>query len=370
MKFSINQQNLNGLLSIVNKAVANRTTVPALAGVYIEAQENEVVFRTTNLELSIQANAPALIEEDGTALLPAKLLMDIVAALPDEAVSIEANQEKAEISCAKSNFNIRVLNAVDYPQFPQVEATQKVDLPFSQFSFMTKKVARMVARDDTRPVLQGVNVNVKGKTLELVATDAYRIAVAKAEIKTDNESEFAAVIPGAFLLDVAGLKGEIENATISLSENQVVVECNDVVFINRRIAGKFPPYQQLIPQDSSIKATINTKALMDAVKRISVINYYNPIIKFVFDPVNGIVCLSGNAQDVGTCEESLECKYLEGTKEEKLEIAFNCNYVIDGLNCIDSESTKVEFVADSKPGIFSEDNSSALTYILLPVKIN
>lgn len=370
MKFSINQQSLYSILSIVNKAISPRSTIPTLAGVFIDAQENEVVFRTTNLELSIQANAPALIEEDGNVLLPAKLLMDIVSALPDEAVNIEAGQEQAEISCAKSNYKIRVLNAVDYPQFPQVEATQKVNLPFEQFSNMTKKVAKMVARDDTRPILQGVNVNVSGKNLELVATDAYRIAISKAEIETDNTSDFSAVIPGAFLMDVAGLKGEISNATISLSENQVVVECNDIIFINRRIAGNFPPYNQLIPESSSIKAKISTKDLVDAVRRISVLNFVNPIIKFSFDVSSNIVRLSGDAQDIGSCDESLECQYESDGSGQNLEIAFNCNYVLDGLACIDSKNTIIETTADTKPGIFRDENEGKIIYILLPVKIN
>lgn len=364
MKFSINQSSLNDTINIVNKAVNPRSTNPALAGILLEANENEVSFRATDLELSIQATAPALIEEDGKALLPAKLLVDIVATLPDEAVNIEVSEEKAEITCAKSNFSIRTLNATDYPDFPRVETTEKVSLPFASFSEMIKRVAKMTARDDSRPILQGVNVNVNGNKLELVATDAYRIAIAKAEVETDNTSEFSAVIPGVFLMDVAGLKGDIANAIISLSENQVVVECNDVVFINRRIAGNFPDYVQLLPENANVKAKVNAKELAEAVRRIGVLSNISHSIKMSFDPNSGNLALSGSAADVGSCDENIAATYEAGT--EKVDIAFNCNYVLEGLGCFNSEEINFEIQADNKPGIF-KDNGNTI-YILLPVK--
>lgn len=364
MKFSINQSSLNETLNTVYKAVNPRSTSLALAGIFIEATENEVNFRATDLELSIQTSTPALIEEDGTTLLPAKILVDIVAALPDEAVNIEVENETAQITCAKSNFSIRTLNATDYPDFPKVETTEKVSLPFGDFSNMIKRVARMTARDDSRPILQGVNVNVDGKNLELVATDAYRIAVAKATVETDNTSTFSAVIPGAFLLDVAGLKGDIKDTQISLSENQVVVVCNDVVFINRRIAGNFPDYKQLIPESSTINASVNVKSLTDAVRRIGVLSNISQSIKMIFDPTNSMLTLSGSAADVGSCEEAIDAQFESGT--DKVTIAFNCSYVLDGLACFNSENVHCEIVADNKPGIFKDDCNNL--YILLPVK--
>lgn len=366
MKFSINQSALNDILNTVNKAVSQRATNPALAGILIEANENEVTLRGTDLELSIQATAPALIEEDGKALLPAKLLSDIVGNLPDEAVNIEVAEDKADITCANSNFSIRTLNATDYPEFPKVETKEKVTLPFKDFSEMTKRVAKMTARDDSRPILQGVNVKVNGNKLELVATDAYRIAVASAEVETDNTSEFTAVLPGQFMMDVAGLKGDIDKATISLSENQVVVECNDMIFINRRIAGTFPPHEQFLSAEPKLVATVNVKELTEAVRRISVLSYIAQAIKMTFDPGTNKLALSGTAADVGSCDEIVEAKY--STDCEKIDISFNCAYVLDGLTCFNGDEVNIAIVAGDKPGVFKDDGH--IHYVLLPVKVD
>lgn len=364
MKFSINQASLNDILTTVNKAVSPRAINPALAGIMIEARENEVTLRGTDLELSIQATAPGLIEEDGSALLPAKLLSDIVGTLPDEAVNIEVADEKAEITCANSSFNIRTLNATDYPEFPKVETKEKVTLPFGDFSEMTKRVAKMTARDDSRPILQGVYVKVEGKNLELVATDAYRVAVAKAEVETDNKSEFSAVIPGGFMMDVAALRGDIQSATISLSENQVVVECNDIIFINRRIAGTFPPYNQFLEDNSKLKAKVKVKDLAEAARRISVLSNFAQSLKMTFDPASGKIDMTGNAADVGSCDETVEAEY-DG-EGEKIEVSFNCSYVLDGLGCFNGEDVTIAVVAPDKPGVFKDDGH--VFYVLLPVK--
>lgn len=365
MKFSINQQSLYKTLNTIIKAVSPRSTNPALSGILLEADENEVSFRATDLELSIQSTVPALIEEDGKALLPAKLLTDIVATLPDEAVNIEINEEKAELSCGNSNFNIRTLNATDYPEFPKVETNQQIKIPFADFSKMVKCVAKMTARDDSRPVLQGVNVKVSANNLELVATDAYRIAVAKSQIATENTSEFAAVIPGMFLMEVASLKGDINDAVIALSENQVVVECSDTTFINRRIAGNFPDYKPLVTQDAKVKVKINVKEFADAVRRVGVLSSISQSIKLTFEPTSGLISLSGSAADIGSCEEKIQAKY-EG-EAEKSEIAFNCSYVLDGLACFNVEELTLSVSSDIKPGIFSDNQN--IMYILLPVKM-
>ena len=369
MKFSINQKTLNDILSITSKGVSPRSNMPALAGVYVEANENEVSIRSTNLELSVSVSAPALIEEDGSALLPAKLFSDIVSTFKDEAVSVSTTEENAEISCDKSNFNIRVMNATDFPPFPEVEATQTVMLPFKEFSSMVKKVAKMVSRDESRAILQGVNINYENGTLEMVATDAYRIAVAKKQMNIDGVENFNAVIPGAFLMDVAGLSGEISNAQVSLSQNQVVVTCNDIVFVNRRIEGNFPDYKQLLPEEKALTATLNNAELADAVRRISVLSAHSPVVKFTFDNTSGVVKLDGTAQDVGSCEESISCDFQDFNEEDTVLIAFNCHYVLEGLACVDTDKVKIEIAKDSARAVFYDESGQNLIYVLLPVRV-
>ena len=364
MKFSINQSALYNMLTTVNKAVSPRSLNPALSGVLIDAQENEVSFRATDLELSIQASGPALIEEDGKALLPAKLLTDICSTLPDEAVNIEVSEEKAEITCANSNFNIRTLNATDYPEFPKVETNEKVTLPFKELSQMIRKVARMTARDDSTPIMQGVNINVAGNNIELTAMDGYRFCVANSTIETDSTNDFSAVISGAFLLDIASLKGDIDKTTISLSENQVVVECNDIVFINRRIAGTFPNYKSVMPQNQTVKAKINIKQFAEVVRRISVLSVNSQVLTMKFDPSASNINLSGSAADVGSCDESINASFEEGTDE--FQVLFNCNYVLDGLSCFDCDEIIFEAETNTKPGIF-KDEKGEITYALGPI---
>ena len=133
MKFSINQSELLNALSIVQKGVSTRSTLPVLSGIYVEARGDEICLQTTDLELSIQFTATALVEEEGKTVFPGKLIVDIVKNLPDAAVHIEAAEDAAVISCDSSSFSIKCLSAEDFPGFPQVTPEQQITIPFEAF---------------------------------------------------------------------------------------------------------------------------------------------------------------------------------------------------------------------------------------------
>ena len=367
MKFSINVNELNNVLSIVGKGVALRSSLPALAGILIKAEENEITLRSSDLDLYIQATAPALIEEDGEALLPAKLLADIVKTLPDEAVSVSTTDTSAKIECGKSSFDIRLIISADFPDFPNVTPEQSVELPFAKFSDMTKRVARMVSHDDNRAIFKGINVNVKENTLEMVATDAYRIVVAKTQLESSVAKPFSAVIPGEFMVNVANATKEIDKATVSLSKNQVVISAKELVFVSSRIEGNFPAYNQLIPESPVIQAKINTKQMDEVIKRIGVLSSDQPTVKMHFDVNSGVVALSGKAEDVGSVEESIECEYINQAADP-IDISFNINYTADGLNAITTKNFIIEVTEPVKPAVFKDDEGDNLTYVLFPVR--
>ena len=171
MKLSINQSELLNALSIVQKGLSARSTMPVLSGIFVQARGDEVMFQTTDLELSIQYSCAALVEEEGETVFPGKLIVDIVKNLPDAAVHVDTNDDGAVVSCESSSFSIRCMNPVDFPGFPKVEADQRVSVPFETFSTMARKVCRVVSKDESRAILTGVLLSVEEDILKMVATD-------------------------------------------------------------------------------------------------------------------------------------------------------------------------------------------------------
>ena len=365
MKFSINQSELQNALSVCVKGSSTRSTLSILAGVYIKAEEGSITLQTTNLELSIKVTCSALVEEQGESVVPAKLFLDIVKNLPDMAVRIEADASTAVVFCNSTTFSLKALNPLDFPAFPEVEADQEAQFPFSVFSKMVKRTSKVVSHDETRIVLTGVLISCVGTELKMAATDSYRLAVAETELSQPCPEEFEAVISGSFLSDIASLPQSDQPITLALSENQIIVKYQDTTFINRRIEGSFPNYKQLIADGFITRATLPTHALVDAVRRVSLLSNKVSPVQIKVDSEAGVVTLLTNSQDIGNAQENLICE-VEG---EPVEIAFNYSFLLDGLNSIDTDAVHLDLFGPMKPGILRATEGENFLYLIMPVRV-
>ena len=365
MKFSINQTELQNALMVVLKGVSTRSTLPILSGILLDTQGDRLTLQTTDLELSIQYSVAALVEEEGKAVVPGKLFSEIVKNLPDAAVHVEADEDAALITCDASSFSIKALNHEDFPGFPHVDVMQRIEIPFSQFSSMVRRVARVVSKDESRAILTGVLVTLEEGRLKMVATDSYRLAITEADLPDASADEFQAVISGSFLSEIASLSLGDSALSLALAENQIVVTCGDTVFINRRIEGNFPNYKQLLPDGCATRAKIDVDRLVSAVKRTSLLGSSDAPVRFDLNAASQTVQLSAAAQDVGSAQETIGCE-IEG---EDTEIAFNYSFVLSGLAAVATEKTYLEVQSSLKPGIFRADESENYLYLVMPVRI-
>ncbi len=366
MKFSINQSELQNAIAVVLKGIATRSTLPILSGIYMQAEADHITMQATDLELSIQYTVPALVEEEGKAVFPGKLISDIVKNLPDAAVHVDANEESAIITCDTSSFSIKTLDAEDFPGFPHVDTQQRISIPFSQFSSMVKRVARVVSKDESRAILTGVLITLEGQTLKMVATDSYRLAITETTLTEPAAEGFQAVIAGSFLQELASLSRTDSDISIALAENQIVVTYQDTVFINRRIEGNFPNYRQLLPDSYATRVKINLGHLVSGVKRTSILGQQSSPVKFSIDTASQSIQLSAAAQDVGSAQETISCSG-EG---ESVEIAFNYAYVLDGLGSVATDDVYLEVQSGMKPGIFKSGEGENFLYLVMPVRIS
>ena len=380
MRFSVNQAELQTALSIVTKGVSARSTLPILSGVFIQTDTDSLVFQTTDLELSVRYSIPALIEEPGAVVVPGKIFSEIVKNLPDAAISVETSndepdQSEMSINCDSLSFSLKTLNAEDFPSFPEVETTQRADIPFKQFSTMVKRVARMVSKDESRAVMTGILVVLEDNCLRMVATDSYRLGITEIDLATEQSGEaplnqgskanFSAVISGTFLQDIATLPQLDPNLSLGLSENQIVVSYGQTVFINRRIEGNFPNYRQLLPDSYATRIKANTADLMTAVKRTSLLSNRTTPVKFDINVSSQSVQLSNSSQDLGSAQEQIGC-----TAEGKdVEIAFNYAYVLEGLAAVPTDMVYLEVQEPMKPGIFRAEEGESFSYLVMPVRI-
>ena len=366
LKFSINRTELQNAISIVLKGVSTRSTLPVLSGILLDARGDKLTLQATDLELSIQYSVAALIEEEGKAVVPGKLFSEIVKSLPDAAVHVDAGEDQAFVTCDTSSFSIKALNYEDFPGFPTVDVTQRIEVPFTQFSSMVRRVARVVSKDESRAILTGVLITLEEGLLRMVATDSYRLAITEAELEESAADPFQAVISGTFLQEIASLPKTESPVTLALAENQIVVTCEDTVFINRRIEGNFPNYKQLLPDAYVTRASIEVDRLVAGVKRASIMGPASSPVRFDLNAASQTAQISAASQDVGSAQETLTCE-IEG---EDVEIAFNYSYVLEGLQSVSTDRVFLETQSSMKPGIFRAEAPENFLYLVMPVRIS
>jgi len=365
MKLTIEKDQLLNGLTVVAKGMASRTTVPILAGVLLEARQAELVMQTTDLMLSIKHEVAALIEQTGATVVPGKLFTDIIKSLPAGAVSLSLDNDELSIVCQESRFTVHTLSADDFPAFPQVEESAKATLPAEVFAAMVRKVSKAVSKDESRAVLTGVLVKIEATVIELVATDSYRLAIAKHTLNEDTASNLQLIIPGDVLDEISRLVAHSESISVADSENQIVFSFGSTKFVTRKIEGNYPNYQAIIPTEKTCTAITETAALLAAVRRASITAQAHSPLSFNINQDIQTIDISSSTQDVASAREKVSAQ-IEG---EGMEIGFNHQYIIDGLSSVDSEEISFETQSALKPGIFRTVGDDSFFYLTMPVRL-
>jgi DNA polymerase-3 subunit beta len=366
MKLTIEKSQLLQSLSVVSKGMSSRSTLPILSGIHLETRGGSLIFRTTDLEVSIQHSVPALVENEGTTVVPGKLFSDIIKSFPEAAVTLEQKNDNLAVSCIDSVFNIHTLSPADFPLFPEIDSKIAGTIPSNIFSSMVKKIVKAVSRDESRAILTGVMIKMDETTLQMVATDSYRLAVAKNRLNDPLEGTCELIVPGDVVDEIRRLITGQKEIIISDSENQIIFSFGETTFITRKIEGSYPNYEALIPTDKNITAVIETASILDAVKRVAITAQAHTPIRFSLDPDSQLITISSQTQDIADSHETVKAQ-IEG---EKLEIGFNRQYIIDGLMAVDTEELYFEAQSMLKPGILKTIGDEYFFYLTMPIRID
>src|SRR6187200_2244264 len=252
MKFSIPCDQFVASLGVAARGVSTRSAIQTLSGVLVRAEGGRVELRATDMELGIRVAVPAQVERDGEAVVPGRLLLDVVRALPKDDLSLEyrSSQQDVEVVSGTAKFHLRTLPLEDFPKLPEAGGST-MRVPSQAFVETINRVARSASRDETRPHLTGVLVSASGKELRMVATDSYRLSVKETSLGEALDGELEANVPARTLQELGRVaggdnpEGAIEIAAL---ENQVVFTVGDTVLSSRLVEGRFPNYRQLLPE--------------------------------------------------------------------------------------------------------------------------
>ena len=361
MKFRCDRDELSEALQTVQRGVSSRPGIPALTGVLLEAADDgTLTLTTTDLEVSARLTIPLQVQEPGITLVPARLLSDTVKSLSAAPVDIETDQSQAHIRCAAYEGALRLLPAEDFPAIQEPGGT-RISVEPGAFAEAVGQVARAASRDEARPVLTGVLLEVSREGVVLVATDSYRLAVRDLVATADGESR--AIVPERALTEAGRAavdqKGEVAAVT---DGSQISFKVGPLTLTSRLIEGEFPNYRQLLPEGHESRLTVSRQQLLEAVRRVGLLARDTTPVRLEFNALG--VKLSSSSPDLGQAVETVEARY-EG---EDLTAAFNPQYLIDGLTAATGESVRIDVRDGLKPGVVRGE-SDELTYLVMPVRL-
>ena len=376
MKLVCNQSDLSTNMTLVSRAVPSRPTHPVLANVLLQAdaQKGQVSLTAFDLSLGIRTSFLAEVETSGAITLPAKLLNDIVARLPQGEIILEDEAAEvpfcATIASTSGRYQVHGMGVDDFPELPILEKGEAIELPAEALLEGIKGSLLAASTEEAKQILSGVHLSVSQDALEFAATDGHRLAVVKRVFETETEDlpDLEVTIPAKALRELERMLGTRQSSEVSLNcdRGQIVFEWADQCLTSRTLEGQYPAYRQLIPHQFERQITMDRRQLLSALERIAVLaDQKNNIVKFNIDSNNQEIALSVNAQDVGSGRELLAAQ-ISG---ESLDIAFNIKYLMDGIKAIGTPEIQMQLNAALTPVILTPLGGLKMTYLIMPVQI-
>ena len=373
MKFSIEQSKLVDVVNWVSRSLSTRPIQTALLGIVIDAEGSKVALSGSDLETASRATTDAEIATPGKVLVPGKLLADISRSLPNKPVTIQLDGTRVLVNAGSAKFTLPVLPINEYPNLPEMpEALGAIDADL--FNEAVAQVATAAGKDDSLPSLTGVHVEVNGENITMAATDRYRLAVRELTFSPARpNTEAVALIRARTLHDAAKTLVTTKNVNIALAptasnDRLAGFQSETKSTTTRLLDGTFPPYRHLLPQESLTTTVIEVAPFLDAVRRVALVTDKTIPLKLTF--TGNSVTLEAGGGDEAQANEVFE---INKTGED-LSIAFNPNYLLDGLHAINAPFAQISFNTASKAAIImGKKNADApatdnFKYLLMPTK--
>ncbi len=365
MELTIEKEALVNGIQTVQNAVSLKSSLPILSNVLLETEKNALKLTATDLDIGICSTIPASIEQEGAITLPAKKFFDIIRALPegsDVTLSMKKNNFVI-IKSGKATFKIIGLPKEEFPQLPAFKDKDSITIEQASFKEMLNLTEFAISRDDTRYVLNGILLSVKGDDIKLVATDGRRLAAVSKKLPKKTLVERAAIIPVKAVQETRRMLGDDGDVRIKFSDNQVLFAFPESFLLSRLIEGEYPNYSKVIPTRSTKELKVGREEFLSAAKRASIFTDQDSMaVKLNIKKKK--MTISKNTPYLGEAREEIDVDYSGG---DDLEIGFNPRYLIDVLKSLGDESITLEVNDANKPGVIRKGEE--YTYVVLPMQL-
>ena len=360
-------------LQAVAKAVSVKNTIYALSGILLTAENDELIFRATNIEIAIEyREKDVTIVEEGSLVIPGRYILEIAKKLPDDSLELATEGYSFFIRYGASEITVNGFDKEEFPDLPQVEGNIKGVFPLFRFARDIREVIVAAGNDESRPLFTGVLFEIDGDTIDFVATDTHRLARKTSSwmYKGSGEEKTSLIVPNKILQEIIRLEAE-EDSLIEVvaGENEISFRHEGTLFISRLIEGKFPNYHQVIPDEERIKAVaeVNADHLLATLERAFILSkelVREHIGRVHLALMDETLTIDSRSPDMGHIHEEIPVMQ----QGEDIALVFNARYLLDILRVIDSETIVMRFTGANTPLLLGRKDDDRYIYLALPLK--
>lgn len=373
MKLQIEKKEFLALVARAQNIVEKRNTMPVLMNILLETESDKLKVFATDLEVSLTDQVDAEVLEPGKVAVNAKSLFEIVKELPEGKITLEKKDNNwLKITQNKSVFNIVGISPEEYPVFPTFVTKDFMKIESDVLSEMIEKTIYSVSNDETRYHLNGVffTKSTEGSEVvyRMVATDGHRLSLVDRKTSTENTGQTqnqGVIIPRKGLNEIKKILDSVDNSVdMAIEGSQLIIKNETTVLMIRLIEGKYPNYQQLIPQNLSENLVVNREALLSSLKRVSLLS--NAKSKGVtLNITNNRLEITSNNPELGDAKEEIDVTY----KGKEIKIGFNAKYILDVLGSMTDDTVQMELNDQLSPGLVRPFNDKSYTCVVMPMRI-
>ena len=376
MQLSCLQENLSRGLSIVQRAVATRTTLPITQNVMMATDNARLKLSATNLEIAISTWVGAQVEEEGSLTVPARLLTEFINSLPAARIDVISSPQPLGLGlkCERFEAHINGQDADDFPPIPTVDEGAVGRIEAAVMRDAINRVAFAAATDDSRPVLTGIKVEMSGDSFTFAAADGFRLAVYDGKLAEPISEDISFTVPARALQEVGRLissQSDPVEFTVTPQKSQALFRLTNVELVSQLVQGTFPNYRQLIPESYDTRAVVAHESFTQATRAASTFaRDGSGIVRLNMttseDGAEGKLSVSSRAEELGDNVGEIDAR-IEG---EDAKIAFNSRFLSDVLDVLSGDEVALETTTPSSPGVIkpaSDPENHSYTHVVMPM---
>ena len=369
MKFIIKQEILLESLNHTSRAISPRNLIPILTGIKFELNQDGLYLSASDTDISIRCLIPASdiveIKEYGSIVIGGKYIVEIIKKLPNTNITIEVmDGYKMIVSTDNTEFNLNGINSNEFPNLDLEETKEPVLLRTSLLKKIISQTFFATSRNESRPILTGINFRIENNLLEVIATDSYRLAKKTIELDRNLEEIINIVIPGKNLLELDKIiEDNKENLEIHIFENKILFKYKNILFLSRLLSGTYPATSSIIPNEFSVLVECNCNSLYEMIDRASLLTSDRDKNTIKLELKNNEMIISSNSPEIGKVEEKMRVE-----SNDVISISFSSKYMLDCIKSFETSNIVLYMNNDNSPIIIKSNEDESLVQLVLPIK--